>query len=365
MKNVSSLSMSKMISYFILGLCLAVAAQAQQSPSSSPSSQPSQDEVNKQLLQRLEELENEVKQLKAQVQAATASAPVAAAPLPVPAPSPAPEPEMPTVNEVAPRLHLNVFGDVGAQWYNHVPTTFEFGSLDLFMTARLSNKVSTLGEVLFIAENDNSIAVDVERLLLRYRQSDYLMASFGRMHTGVGYYNTAFNKGEFLETTVDRPFIYAFDDEGGILPMQDVGVSLTGKIPSGKLGLNYVFEVGNGRAWGGPNVEVAQNYQDANTSKSVNGGLFMRPDKIPGLQLDFRCSMKSLTSRSAGGRREHCHGSCRLHQQQIRDPERGRAGERRGIRRPGFPYRRLLQPVFAGVPRMAAIFSLPVLQRQQ
>ena len=287
MKNVSSLSMSKMISYFILGLCLAVAAQAQQSPSSSPSSQPSQDEVNKQLLQRLEELENEVKQLKAQVQAATASAPVAAAPLPVPAPSPAPEPEMPTVNEVAPRLHLNVFGDVGAQWYNHVPTTFEFGSLDLFMTARLSNKVSTLGEVLFIAENDNSIAVDVERLLLRYRQSDYLMASFGRMHTWVGYYNTAFNKGEFLETTVDRPFIYAFDDEGGVLPMQDVGVSLTGKIPSGKLGLNYVFEVGNGRAWGGPNVEVAQNYQDANNSKSMNGGLFMRPDKIPGLQLGF------------------------------------------------------------------------------
>ncbi len=105
--------------------------------------------------------------------------------------------------------------------YNHIPDTFHFGSLDLFMTARLSDKVSTLGEVLFIAQSDNTIRVDVERLLLQYRQSDYFTASIGRYHTWVGYYNTAFNKGEFLETTTDRPFMYAFDDEGGVLPMQD------------------------------------------------------------------------------------------------------------------------------------------------
>lgn len=272
-----------MLVCFMLSLCLVAPVQGQQA-SSAPTNQ---DEVNKHLLQRLEELEAEVKQLKAQAATTSAPAPVTAAPLPVPAPSPVPEPEMPTVNEVAPRLKLNVFGDVGYEVYNHVPNTFEFGSLDMFMTARLSDKVSTLGEVLFIAESGNSIGLDVERLLLRYRQSDYLNASIGRMHTWVGYYNTAFNKGEFLETAVDRPFIYGFDDTGGILPMQDVGVNLTGKIPSGKLGLNYVFEVGNGRAWGGPNVEPAQNYQDANNSKSVNGGLFMRPDKVPGLQLGF------------------------------------------------------------------------------
>ena len=118
------------------------------------------------------------------------------------------------------------------------------------MTARLSDKVSTLGEVLFIAQSDNSIGVDVERLLLTYRQSDYFAASVGRYHTWVGYYNTAFNKGAFLETTTDRPCMYAFDDPGGVLPMQDVGVNVTGKIPSGKMGLNYVVEVGNGRAWG-------------------------------------------------------------------------------------------------------------------
>ncbi|MFY9980548.1 MAG: hypothetical protein WAK22_20135, partial [Candidatus Sulfotelmatobacter sp.] len=281
MRNIFSSSFRRKFGCVVLAwtTSLAMCAYAQQA-SSAP---PSQEELNRQLLQRIEELETQVKQL----QGKQAEPVVTAAPVPVPAPSPVPEPEMPTVNEVAPRLKLNVFGDMGYSWYNHVPNTFEFGSLDLFMTARLSNKVSALGEALFVAQSDNSIGVDVERLLLRYRQSDHFMASIGRMHTWVGYYNTAFNKGEFLETAIDRPFIYAFDDQGGILPMQDVGVNLTGKIPSGKLGLNYVFEVSNGRGWGGPNVEVAQNYQDTNNSKSVNGGLFIRPDKVTGLQMGF------------------------------------------------------------------------------
>jgi len=197
------------------------------------------------------------------------------------------------VNEVAPRLKLTVFGDVGAQGYNHDPDTFLFGSLDLFLTARLSDKVSTLGEVLFVADN-NVITPDVERLLLRYRQNDYFTASVGRFHTWVGYYNTAFNYGEFLETTTDRPFIYAFPSQGGVLPMQEAGVNLTGQIPSGKMGLNYVFEVGNGEAWG-PGVTRVQNNQDANNSKFINGGLFMRPEALSGLQVGFSVRHDNLT----------------------------------------------------------------------
>ncbi|HVI09684.1 MAG TPA: hypothetical protein VND65_15450, partial [Candidatus Binatia bacterium] len=198
------------------------------------------------------------------------------------------------VNEVAPRLKLMVFGDVGADIVSHVPSTFGFGSLDLFMTARLSEKVSTLGEALFVARNDNTVGVDVERLLLRYSPSDYFAFSMGRYHTWVGYYNTAFNKGEFLETAVDRPFFYQFDDTGGFLPMQDNGVNITGKIPSGKLGANYVLEAGNGRAWG-INVQPAQNYQDANDSKALNGGLFFRPEAAAGLQVGFSLRQDNLT----------------------------------------------------------------------
>lgn len=248
----------------------AIFAQAPQSASVD-----SQSDPNQQLLNRVQELEKQVTVLKAQ---SAAAAPA----------------DVPTANEVAPRLKLNIFGDVGFQKYTHVTNTFMFGSLDLFMRARLSDKVSALGEVLFIAENDNSISPDVERLLLTYRQSDYFSVSAGRYHSWIGYYNTAFNYGEFLETTTDRPFIYAWDDRGGVLPLQEVGVNVTGKIPSGRLGLNYVVEAGNGQDWN-PGEEPAQNNQDRNNSKSINGGLFVRPEKIEGLQVGFSVRYDNLS----------------------------------------------------------------------
>jgi hypothetical protein len=155
----SSTSLKRVLSILVLGASCAIAAPA--APAGPRPSPGNQEEVNRQLMQRLQELEDEVKQLKdqaaapASVQPPAPTPPLAAAPTPAPAPvsqsSSAPE-----VNEVAPRLHLEVFGDVGAQVYSHNPDTFLFGSLDLLMTAHLSDKSSTLAEVLFIAENDNS-----------------------------------------------------------------------------------------------------------------------------------------------------------------------------------------------------------------
>jgi hypothetical protein len=270
---ITSLAQKRPVLVAALSVLLAIAMQAQaQDPPAN------QDEINKQMAQKIQELEKQIEQLKQQ-QAAAAAQPVA---------------EAPEVNEVAPRLKLNVFGDVGYQVFNHVPNTFQFGSLDLFMTARLSDKVSTLGEALFTAESDNSVSVDVERLFLKYQPNDYFSGAIGRYHTWVGFYNSMFNKGEFLETTIDRPFMYAFDDAGGVLPMQDVGISMTGMIPSGKAGLHYVVEVGNGRAWG-LNVEPAQNSQDQNNSKSINGGLYVRPEKLSGLQVGFSIRRDNLT----------------------------------------------------------------------
>jgi hypothetical protein len=88
--------------------------------------------------------------------------------------------------------------------------------------------------------------------------------------------------------------MYAFDDEGGFLPLQEVGVTTYGKIPSGKLGLNYVAEVGNGRdhLLGG---EPAQNAQDSNKGKSINVSIFARPRGVPDLQAGFSVYHDYLT----------------------------------------------------------------------
>src|SRR4029077_18264593 len=130
--------------------------------------------------------------------------------------------------------------------------------------------------------------------LLQYRQSDYFGFAVGRYHSSIGYYNTAFHQGAWFETAIGRPFMYAFDDEGGFLPLQEVGVSTSGRIPSGKLGLNYVAEIGNGRdhLFG---AEPAQNAQDSNNGKSVNVSIFARPSGFSGLDLGFSIYHDYLT----------------------------------------------------------------------
>jgi hypothetical protein len=107
--------------------------------------------------------------------------------------------------------------------------------------------------------------------------------SFGRFHTGIGYYNTAFHSGSWLQTTADRPLVMEFANDGGPLPTQGVGVSVTGEVPSGKLGLNYIAEYGSGDTIR-PDLNGA-GIDDENNGNFVNIGLFLRPSTVPGLQL--------------------------------------------------------------------------------
>lgn len=210
------------------------------------------------------------------------------------APSPAIQNNEPSAPANAVKLRL--FGDLGYRVSDQKGETnsFQIGSLDLFMTGSLSDRISILGELLFIPQKDNSFELDVERLLLQYKANDYVSLAVGRFHSSIGYYNTAFHQGAWFQTAVDRPFMYAFDDGGGFLPLQEVGVIINGQIPSGKLGLNYTAEMGNGRSHL-LNVEPAQNTQDTNNGKSFNLALFARPSWIPGLQAGFSIYHDHLT----------------------------------------------------------------------
>src|SRR5437016_484931 len=174
-------------------------------------------------------------------------------------------------------------------------TSFSLGQLDLVVTSDISDKFKFLSEIVFEAGLDNSFGVDVERYLLQYSPNDYFNVSVGRYHTALGYYNTAYHHSTWLQTTTGRPFLFAFDDSGGILPIHNVGVSVTGLIPSGDLGLHYVAEVGNGRASSSPNLEAVQNRVDENNGKSFNLALYVRPSAVRGLQTGFSVYHDHLT----------------------------------------------------------------------
>lgn len=287
-------------------LALLVALTQTVTPSVYADDQARADESKeiRRMNEQIQELQTKVKELEARLNSVTApraavessaaaNAREEVTPPPAAPPSAAQEPQE---NSPAPRVMLHMFGDAGYEASDQKGQTnsFYIGTLDLFMTGALTDRVSVLGEVLFTPQSNNAIGVDVERLLLQYKHNDYFNFSIGRYHSSIGYYNTAFHQGAWFQTTVDRPFMYAFDDAGGFLPLQEVGATLNGQIPSGSLGLNYVAEVGNGRAHL-LGSDPAQNFRDTQNGKSANFALYSRPSHMPGFQTGFSIYHDYLT----------------------------------------------------------------------
>jgi len=225
-------------------------AEAQAQPSSET------DQVDvvtvRSILKRIAELEAEVKDLKA---AKTEQAdgdkavtrPVQQQDVPAGASSEVTASNL-QILEARRGMQFRGFGDVDLQAGNSGQSNgFQLGIFNLLMTSRLSENVGFLGELVMDVSSTGMFRVEPERALLAYRPNDYFHASLGRYHTGIGYYNNAYHHGAaFLQTATGRPLLFAFDDQGGVLPIHKIGLSLTGRIPSGPLGLNYIAEVGYG-----------------------------------------------------------------------------------------------------------------------
>src|ERR1700758_3431640 len=207
------------------------------------------------------------------------------------------EAEMPETEAGETLLKIRGYGDFTLHGDNQKgdKTSFSLGELNLFITSNISEKFKFLTELVFEADQTNVFKAEPERVLLQYSYSDYLKLSAGRYHTAIGYYNTAYHHSTWFQTTTGRPYLFQFEDDGGILPVHNVGVSASGQIPSGPLGLRYVVEVGNGRASRSPQDEPVQNVVDEGTHKAVNLALFARPEAIPDLQVGFSAYHDVLT----------------------------------------------------------------------
>jgi hypothetical protein len=171
--------------------------------------------------------------------------------------------------------------------YGFVPGSagnFYTGDFGLFLTSRLTNKTSVLSEVIFEERDAQTYKVDLRRMLLKYDYNDHLRMSFGRYQTNIGYYNWAFRSAAWLQTTADRPLVMEYASNGGLLPTQAIGISVTGAIPSGKLGLNYVAEYGSSDTVR-PDIDGGDVVNDENNGNHVNVGFYLRPDAVPGLQI--------------------------------------------------------------------------------
>lgn len=273
----------------------------------------SQDASNEQqtialLAQQVKELQKQTAELQAKLQAleaersATIASPSTPAAVPAPQTTPPPASAEPSPGLIASlhdlhRIEWRGFGEVDykvldqrqgeTSSYGFVPGSagnFYTGDFGLFLTSKISDKASVLSEMIFEETDAQRYKIDLRRLLLSYQVNDHLKMSFGRYQTNIGYYNWAFRSAAWLQTTADRPLVMEFASNGGLLPTQAIGVSLTGSIPSGKFGLNYVAEYGSSDTVR-PDINGDGLQNDENNGNQVNVGFFLRPDDIPGLQI--------------------------------------------------------------------------------
>lgn len=288
---------------FIAIFILTNTISAQQPPpvqpvvTDTPTSQDTQAEMVRQLLKRVDSLEAQIKDLKAakahvpQTSETASQQPTADKIKP---------PEMPESEngnlEVTPDQNSNGLPGFQLRGFSNVDWRIDpanaksqifIGNVDLLINSRLSEKLSVLAELNIEGDSQGEFVLDPERLLLQYEHSNYLFLSVGKYHIANGYYNSVYHHGKWFETAATRPRIMEFEDKGGILPIHNVGLSVSGQIPSGKLGLNYIAQLGNG---GTPKYLRADSIQDPlmvepRKGKSYLIGMFARPTSVSGLQI--------------------------------------------------------------------------------
>lgn len=69
---------------------------------------------------------------------------------------------------------------------------------------------------------------ELERLQLGWDLSESSTLWIGRYHNPIGYWNVQFHHGQYLQTSISRPGIIPFEDEGGVQPVHITGLLLEG-----------------------------------------------------------------------------------------------------------------------------------------
>jgi hypothetical protein len=178
-------------------------------------------------------------------------------------------------------------GGFGAQTLLAQHSGFEEGQFVLHFTSALSPKVTVFSELSLTARSDAGTGAtpapgfnpEVERIIIRYDLNDYFKVSFGRYHTPINYWNTAFHHGAWLQTTISRPEMTQFG--GSFIPVHFVGSLVEGSVPANGWNLHYEVGVGNGR---GAVISRDGDFSDINNSRATLVNLFVKPQFLFGAQ---------------------------------------------------------------------------------
>ena len=125
---------------------------------------------------------------------------------------------------------------------------------------------------------------EVERAQIGWRFSDRDVVWLGRMHTPLGFWNTEFHHGTYLQMSHHRPVIDDFEDAGSPLPKHFIGAMWEGSRATGDGGaIRYSLAWGQQPRWGGTAFEPKDILGRVKLGPHRNGGgarIAYRPDEV-------------------------------------------------------------------------------------
>ncbi len=107
-----------------------------------------------------------------------------------------------------------------------------------------------LGEF-FVSDHEQ----ELERLSVGWVTEQGARIWAGRYHTGIGHWNRRYHHGAYLQTSIDRPALFDFEEFGGVLPSHASGVTIEGELWSEERIISYVIDAGLGPTLGERHLE--------------------------------------------------------------------------------------------------------------
>jgi len=201
------------------------------------------------------------------------------------------------VLSAANRIDLNFFGDVSLIQLNEQKAAFTIGAVGFQVTAHLADHL--VGRTEYVVKYaEGETVIDLERLYLEYRTARWALIA-GRTHSELGYWNTAFHHGTWLQLTMNRPHVLDFEEGGGILETHSVGLTAMYGPKRGDSGVDLMLAVGNGH---GRTIDVVQTGSDNNWAKSVLLRLGLVGIGHPALRFGINVGVDEIAAESAAVR---------------------------------------------------------------
>jgi hypothetical protein len=202
------------------------------------------------------------------------------------APAAAEAPPMEVLDEApfTPSMDFHIFSDANAVFESASGSTpaFAVGGVDFFATAELAPNVRALSESVLEILPDG-VVFDLERVYLEWQIASVLSLRFGRDHMMLGNYMSAFHHALLFQLTASRPKLLSFEDDGGLLPAHQTGITAMGEVGVGDvMRVRYMLGVGNGR---GQFADDVLSTFDRNFFKSITARVIVAPSFVYGLEI--------------------------------------------------------------------------------